>query len=322
MIRIFTKTGFGIGILIFIMWAATMNAQVQPFGEAGSEWYLTQKHYPFAVFHIYHLKPTKVYNTGDTIIQDKNCQKLYMEKSEPSIAHTIFGYAKDNTLYVHNDSGKIYYFDHFVDKFKLLFDFNAEPEEMWTAAFPCDDTTIIFGDPSMVQDSVNLTVTEIDWLETDGPALKQIHTNSFSPIVERIGWLGNFLYFYDSYCQHLGHNDAMYLCSYYDPEVGLIKFYDHDCTQKLIITSTSDVDLAEFGIHPNPTSDYFSIQLPWGLEWSDNLQIELFNGFGQIIHTYSVYDHAFLVGHLPKGIYWVSIKSNDYLFKPQKLVVQ
>lgn len=323
--KIYKTRAFLFAIVILLLTSfnlSNLKAQHQPFGEAGAEWYMMQQQWPLTVPHIYTLNPFKISNVGEAVIQDKLCQMLTFENL--GYAFYSFGlhlYALNDTMYIHNDSGRIYYFDYIADHFKLMFDFNAEIGENWVGEFPCEDSTLIWYEPMFFQDTFNYIVNNISYLETEGPSLKRLHVNRIGHIIERIGWPGFILPPYEDLCQHLDHNDPVFLCSYYDPEVGLIKFQDYDCKTQILVTSTSEVDETEFAISPNPTFDEIFIQLPENVFGFQSLQVEIYNQLGQRVLHQTLSSPTVEVGHLPAGIYFVHLKGEEVHFKVQKLFV-
>jgi hypothetical protein len=299
------------------------KSQSEPYdmGVEGAVWYFSQNYYPFGVGNPYQIRPLRITYLGDTLIQEKESQMLHMESVEQPVSTSTFLYSENGYIYLHNDSGRIFYFDYLAEKFKLVFDFNAEIGESWYVQLPCEDSTLVFGDFEGVVDSVNFEITNITWMDTLVYPLKIMQANTHWSIIERIGMPAFFLPYPAGPCQHLGHEDFLYICSYYDPEVGLIKFQDYDCTTTQTVSSVNSPELLPVIISPNSANESISIQLPESITGQQNVQVEIFNQLGQRV-LYQRLDNATVsIGQLPAGMYFVNLQSDGLVFQPQKLVV-
>lgn len=316
------------GVFYFVMiWACLLvlplntKAQSEPYdiGVEGSVWYFSQNYTPFGPGNPYYIQPLKITYLGDTTIQDKICQVLFMEAVDQPIPTSTYLYAQNGYIYLHNDAGLIYYFDHLADSFRLSIDFNAGPGDSWHAELPC-------GDPSLIWDSVmhiGYTPHEIiqtDWLETASAPLKILKDNVGWQFIERIGMPDYFLPYPAQNCGHLSHENDLYICSYYDPEVGLIKFGDYDCETTQIVTNVNNPNSDAFHISPNPAMESFRIKGSVHTTHPD-FTVHIYNAAGSLVLFVEKPGEQIDISGLTPGFYLVQIKSANDLFVPQKLII-
>lgn len=100
-------------ILILLNWGAS-SALAQQWAEEGSQWYYSQYHFnPYAI-DSYH----KIESTGDTVLNDKNCQKLIW-KQISRVDTTA------DCIYTYESNDSVFFYDSFRDTFFLVYRFDA-----------------------------------------------------------------------------------------------------------------------------------------------------------------------------------------------------
>jgi Secretion system C-terminal sorting domain len=80
--------------------------------------------------------------------------------------------------------------------------------------------------------------------------------------------------------------------------------------------------ISRFLIYPNPTDNVLNIRSLDGIEVST--EVTVFNAFGQHVFSRKLEigaggDNQLEVGHLPDGIYFLSVPSNSRLAKPTNI---
>jgi len=76
-----------------------------------------------------------------------------------------------------------------------------------------------------------------------------------------------------------------------------------------------------FEIYPNPATETITLNIPEELRHFGNYRVEIHNQLGQRVLSDSSGSETLQIGHLPAGMYFVSIRTEQYVFKPQKLFV-
>jgi uncharacterized delta-60 repeat protein len=87
-------------------------------------------------------------------------------------------------------------------------------------------------------------------------------------------------------------------------------------------TSTPETVMHTFNIHPNPATETITLNIPEVLRHFGNYRVEIHNQLGQRVLSDQSGSETLQIGHLPAGMYFVSIRSEQYVFQPQKLIVR
>jgi len=217
----------------------------------GTEWY-----YNYTKFDGPEISFNHCQIIGDTIIEGRDC--LIFNRNKLSCD------GRSKTDFIYEENKKVYFYETELQKFTLLYDYNAEVGEVLTMDF--------WHQFSFTQDTVyHVRIDSIDTYQYAGMDLKRFYVSydirdqdeidfsSYSHLkgilIEGIGSLTNYFQLNDN-----GFCDATYngpLRCFEHPDFGLIQFSEESCD---FISSIDQVALSDdLVISPNPTSSIVRI---------------------------------------------------------------
>lgn len=88
-----------------------------------------------------------------------------------------------------------------------------------------------------------------------------------------------------------------------------------DCTPAVVSTTDVHLDLISVSVYPNPVVDELSIQVDGDLK-----MVELYSPTGKKVLSNGTPDHAISLGHLPSGIYYLSIETDAGTAAMKKII--
>jgi hypothetical protein len=271
-------------LLAFILICATLTAQ--PFFETAAKWCYTDGAFnqlggPDFVF-------SNAYSyESDTVIAGRNCQK-------------INGYFPDfnstaNYAMISNESGKVAIYNHFINDFTTIYDFNLSAQ----------DTYITYLRECPLKFIVDTAYTTF-YLGKTRRALK-VHCYTFfinyqGVIYEGIGSTSAFVPVsnFGSWCEPMPDgNYEISLNVYSDAVVGTaVLVAGSECGGTGI--ASNDFTTFEFAIAPNPVYDYLNVSCGEALAL-----LQLFDAQGKLIETPAVLNNKIPITDLDKGLFIV-----------------
>ena len=224
----------------------------------GAEW--TYTYYEF-------WSPFVDYNnqaiTGDTIIENKPCKILSKRYRHCD--------ARREVEYIYQEDKKLYYYDHPIARFRMLYDFGAE----------VGDTIEIeywFGfDLNGEGDSIfYIRIDSIDLIEYDSIELKRFHVSydflfqeevmfyesnyDQGVIIENIGSTKNLFYLNDNGICDGSYNSGIRCFNH--PHLGLLQFGEINCDSTWLINGVNENLLldGQVEVYPNPAKDILLLE--------------------------------------------------------------
>lgn len=261
----------------------------------------------------------KVWDSGDTTIQNKVCKKLKAVKHsfehinpQGDIQEYITNYF-GGIVYYSNDT--VYHWDQ--DHFSVLFDFSAQVNDQWilqTGGMPlpsCNDTSVC-----IVQSvgSVNIGGQIYPELYLGYGLNAGFHVSG--KVNARFGAALDYLFPRERWCDTLGFFDAdelTFLCFeddslYYNPTGGACEYY----------LGLDESKLTQVSVFPNPSSGKIELLSDVPLK-----QIKVLNVLGAVLRevdtelTLKEID----LSELPHGTYYLNIENSngEHVIKPIQL---
>lgn len=227
---------------------------------------------------------------------------------------TIYGYT-----YVSGDT--VFYWHH--NQFFVLFDFGAQVGDSWVISDSIESTTFynnVCGDTSRV------TVTGVGNINLDGNTYRTItlETDTLSPYtlngtyIERFGTLYNNTYYTQHHfifpiidfdnCQQGSVIDwcAISFDCYHDDNFNLNP--SGGCG--VVLSVDENKQEPTFEIYPNPVSAILELKIA---NPTQNTTYQIVNSLGEIVKSNGVFNQqsSINVSDLPKGVYYISVSSQD-----------
>ncbi|MCB9187473.1 MAG: T9SS type A sorting domain-containing protein [Flavobacteriales bacterium] len=247
------------------------------------------------------------------VIQNKTCKQLEFEPDGQEC------YACGSLpLYVYSDSGQVYFFNHDLNDFALLYDMNLEIGESWGVHF-----TNWFE-----EDSIVLTVTDTMSTIVNGIRLRQQVVNFsyeylFGDTITE--GLGGAMTFFPNCANFGGYCEANYqgLRCYEDGLLGLYHNTPDDCEYEFIFIGIEEQNF-QFSIYPNPATYNLRIESQTPLA-----QVKLTDLAGRpLVHhplsAAGTQDDPITIdiSGLPSGIYLLEAITQNGKRSVQKVVVE
>lgn len=253
--------------------------------------------------------------TGDTLIQGHNCSVVSKNNSIPVVNDTEYDYE-----YIYESNDSIYWYNRFMQQFTLLYDFNANPGDVWEIkVYDC---------------TFNVTVDSVNEANYNGTTRKVFYVSDPSyyfsgKIIEGVGHTVSFfprdIYYKCKYNvapdgQHINglrcfQNDSIFLN---------FKKIPCDTTYSFVVISNEKTNKPEkITIFPNPATDHFWIK-------GANINIDkypytlrLFNLKGELILKKTIHTLPSKVNtqSLAKGVYLLKL-NNSRNFINKKIIKQ
>ncbi|MDR1502789.1 MAG: T9SS type A sorting domain-containing protein [Prevotella sp.] len=296
------------------MSAFSQNAQTE-FAPTGAEWYYT---YVWGdccpANHFNHIISEK-----DTLVEGSNCHILRQYYDESTTASKEY--------IIKQEGGKIYYY--YLDRFNLLFDFDAEVNDTIEFAFmykefdndpalpydpllPHKDTVlpVRFKVESITTNAQNLKTFRTEVLEEDIPQFQLYYAPHTYTYTEKIGWLDEFMPALDN----AAHRDeALFRFLRYYSETGFSFISDEWDALSLpynYYSTAASINIPKdenSTIYPNPFNDKVFVSA------SDGGSIEIIDVSGKTVH-YSELSKGINIlstNQLLKGLFFAKIRYKD-----------
>lgn len=250
----------------------------------------------------------KVWDDGDTVVQNITCTKLKSIKHEFFITgpggemmETELGYI-DGIVYYQNDI--VFYWD--VDHFSVLYDFNASTGDSWilqhsnSPSFGCNDTSICH-------------VTNVDTVVLGGNSFKQLYLTPSSDanvqvngkVNARFGSIGAYLLPFGRSCDGtIVEFDQISLTCFQDDSL----YYNASGSACEIYLGIDDHSTSNIRVYPNPSKGNIEVIADHGIKQITlvdvlgNQLIEIQVGLSMMNMDLSMYQ---------SGNYYLKIETSD-----------
>jgi len=241
-------------LVILILISSVYGSSAQNWAPVGAKWHFT-KHTNMSSAFSY----TTIEVEKDTMVLGKKCSKL-IGNFDPCIWQS-------NIMYESNDS--VYFYHTQNNDFSLLYDFGANPGDIWEI----NNITSSFG--LGFPDTSRILVDSVDQILIDGEILRVLYTTQINMIesdyefggmiIEKIGAISFYPW--------------LFSC---DPVAGIIRCYEDDdifyqrdsniaCEYSTV--NTIDLEIENVKAYPNPVNDKLRITIDFPFDQKINFQM-------------------------------------------------
>ena len=278
------KTFFSFFIALFFL---PMLMAQEPFAAVGTTWYYTQQ-----------------FNSGGPFVISTPCIAIDTIQGKPC---SVFSTGGDQKQCVYQDSGKVYAFNAYHNRFYPLYDFTMEKGDTLRVLWSFSDAES--------PDSLTFTIDSVGITMANG---KGVITQYINTIYEQTSILEYSRRIY----KDIGHSHSIFpghalaspapgiRCKIVpDDEENSYRFTDEDCT--MIISSTEELtDLTSIEVYPNPTTSIFRLDIPEEVSVD---KIELIDFTGKTIWEKEIPANQNQDCFLPPaaGIYFLAIHADQ-----------
>lgn len=246
---------------------------------------------------------------GDTVILGEPTKIILEERItlNDTIAYEIF---------MKSDSNRVYLFDISSNTFKIIYNFNALP----------DDTIEVFCPENLGDSALTIVVDSVSTININGTILgvQYVHSLYFGEyydmsgiIIENIGWTG-FMFPMSTLA------DPPYggeLRCFQNDSIGLYKPSAFDCDY--LETGIESINNTyNFSIYPNPTNEILNISIAKEIDLT-HAKISLVDISGRAILNQSINlaETTININHLPNGVYVLKLRLGDEILSVKKVMI-
>lgn len=263
----------------------------------GAKWYYSQPSF---------LSPDTSFSTleviADTVINTIQCKKLNKLSGCDFLPATV---------YIYSDSNKVYFYNSYLQSFKLLYDFAATQGGSWIV-YPESPT---FDSLIVTVDSTSSEVINNDTLKVIYTAPVFSSPNCFGfggKIIEKIGDVG---YFFPQYCI-CDPNSGPLRC-YSDSVLGLYETGIADSCDQIILGVTHISFENSISVFPNPVNNNLYLKLPKHFKNKQSVFV-FYDSLGRIVYKedifFSLNPFSLDVKVLSSGFYHCNLSVNNKLY--------
>lgn len=301
--------------LFTILFIPQVNAQSNlPFAPIGAKWWYTLPNY--ITFPQLPISYTIMESIGDTVIQGINASKLMFTYSPPDYQYC---YGLDATFYMYSDSNRVFLFNSHSQVFNLLYDFNVNAGDSWYIKLSCDSAFF----PWWQSDSILITVDSISYINVNNHQLKVLHTNAIGPIIEQIGMVWE-PFPQIIYCSGFQSEAcASTLRCYEDTVIGFYQSPDSIACDSIYFVGVNEITgIINFLIYPTPAKEILNLEIKVEKNFN-KFNVVLTNVVGEIVKILPLNNSSenIDISDLSNGMYFLSVKSQDYLNVTKKFVI-
>lgn len=291
-------------VFTLILFVST-SCLAQNWGENNSVWHYNQTDMgpPFNDVFI------KFSTIGDTVILGEPTKIILEERI--TLNDTIA-----NEIFMKSDSNRVYLFDISSNTFKIIYNFNALP----------DDTIEVFCPENLGDSTLTIVVDSVSTININGTILgvQYVHSLYFGEyydmsgiIIENIGWTG-FMFPMSTLA------DPPYggeLRCFQNDSIGFYKPSAFDCDY--LETGIEPLNNTNnFSIYPNPTNEILNISIAKELDLS-HAKISLVDISGRVILNQPIHsaETTININHLPNGVYVLKFRLGDEILSVKKVMI-
>ena len=258
------------------------------------------------------LKSSRWYYSNNGGNQPPNSSLKIIEFEKDTVINDTLSRKLSNGLMFYSEKELVYFYNSEQNRFGLIFDFNAKP----------NDTLTIIAPPNIPSEKLLFKV-KIDSVKKkvySNDTIVKFYNTSLDPdfhfennvYMTRIGAYG----FLPQYGFSIPEGD--YLKCYEDSSL-YINYSGIPCDS--VVTGTVITKLnGRFSIFPNPATNEIFISN----ELKENLQIEIFDNIGKLYFQTRLHDNEerIDISELISGIYFIRIEKENGEFFTMKLIVE
>lgn len=256
----------------------------------------------------------RCYIEGDTLIQDKICQRFIQEKTDCN--------GRPAVNYLYKEEDQIYFYDESDSTFKILYDFGLEVGDTMTYVTGIHSWDLRRRTHYISVDSTSVT-------EINGVGLQTFHIsygverdgeisfyNPQAVIIQGIGNTANFFHFSDGtgFCDY---QYSVQLQCFASPDFPLAGFSDVDCKTVSVVEKVRPTH--EVRAFPNPVYDMLTIT-----SQSPFQQVKIFDIFGKELHARNwstgAQSQNINLNFLPPSMYYLQIGNPDQVLTVQRIM--
>lgn len=282
----------------------TLSAEAQNWVYPGSEW--KYDYYNYAVNATGYVR---INYTGDTLIGNRNCQKLFRESNSYSFAYNMYGtisigylftFDSANVVYIHNGNG-----------FDTLYNFNAVPGDHWemtggTGNLQCDpNSRVVVLDTGMMQ--INAMPLRYLYVQLDYGA--QFPGPYYDTLVERVGSIVHYLLPYDLADELITYGEGGDFRCYSDANFASYKpHYPNACD--FIIAGMDELSARSIQAFPNPAHESTQVR---GIPAGTSAHYRIFTADGRLVLEGELVNETIPVAQLTEGYYLLEVQTKEML---------
>lgn len=276
-----------------------LNAKSQVWGDFGSTW-----HYSY--WNIGEGGFIKIQFSGDTVIQNRNCQKLevlrYRFFSIPNVGMIFAGAMPLNPEFTSVSEDTVFYLVN--NNFRILYNFNAQVGDSWDLGVDTNDN-FMCSKSIVVVDSIGTMLINnktFRWLY-----LRSIDSSSVvlnGRVIEGIGSIKDYLFPVIHNCNPAicPEIDNMHFLCYESQSIGLYNPVNTICEPYLGI---ENIEFKEIKIYPNPAIDFLQIE-----NIADKTIIFIYSMDGKLQKSITLSENGILkINELAEGIYIIKLQT-------------
>ncbi|MBS1764938.1 MAG: T9SS type A sorting domain-containing protein [Bacteroidetes bacterium] len=293
----------GLIFTLAVLFSSVASAQFAPLG---AQWHYTQCTLSFP----YTCGPVQVNATGQVVVNGITCTNLQIAP------FTCVGV---NYIPVYQSNDTVYRFLYNVNKFTMLYDFNAHAGDTWNIV----SNNMYQPPPAPLLDSVLVRVDSVSYITINNQQRKIFYISYADsthipfvfegPVIEGIGSL-NFMFPQFVSCSP----QATAFRCYRDSSLGIYQLNNLiDCDSVITVGESEIIKGDRVMVYPNPFEDKVCI-------YSDDFlyrtyKLVLTNTYGEIVYksmqrqalNQITYDWSFL----PKGVYFLTLESDKKILQ-------
>lgn len=290
-------------VIIFTLVFFGLIAKGQLWADIGATW-----HYSY--WNIGEGGFIKIQYTSDTLIQNRNCQKLEVLKyrffSIPNAGMIFAGAMTLNPEFTSVLGDTVFYLAN--NNFRILYNFNAQVGDSWDLGvdtnfnFLCSKSIVAVDSIGTIL--INNKIRRFLYLKSTDSSSVVLN----GKIIEGIGSIKDYLFpvFHNCNPQICVDGDNMHFLCFESHNLGLYNPANTICEPYL---STESVEFKEIKISPNPATDYIHIE-----NITAKTIAEIYNMDGKLQKSISLSGNASIkINDLVKGLYIIKLQSNSSL---------
>jgi hypothetical protein len=289
-------------ILFFSLLALTcINLFAQDWAPVGAKWFYDQQ-FTFSGDINYILYTSE----KDTIVKGQSCRKITKR-------HDLDCYDRPQIELMFSKSDSVFFYEHTMDSFQLLYCFNAQKNDTWLFMFQ-EDISGRIDTVHVVVDSIFNTIANAQSLRslyvTYTIGYENFQYQYSSVIVEKIGDLAYMFNFFPISAFVCDADWSEGIRCYEDPVFGNYHFPEMDpCEYTYIENGINTAEHDNLCIYPNPVVNMLRLDVA---NSSGKQTIQILNGIGQVQYI----DNNFIgepinIQQLSDGMYFLNFSDKD-----------
>ena len=292
-------------ILLLILIISTSNFIFsQNWAPVGAKWHYKERFANYGDVDFIRFESVK-----DTLFMGKNCRKILKR-------HQVGCLQRPNVEYMYSEDNKVYFYDEYFSEFQLLYDFNADINDVWKIKIPDIDSDV---------DTLVITVNDIDNVTLNGYSLKrqfvtidflneQILSSYNSIILENIGDLSYMFNFMNEFMFICDDNFSDGINCYEDNLLGLNHFNNNtDCEFQSVGLSELQND-DNLGIYPNPVNNTIKL-----INSDQYIYYKIYDLSGKLLKEGNISKNI-NIEDMNKGIYILEVVATDLVILRIKFI--